>query len=354
MKGGNIVKKNIVGLLIILLCFFASCRTEEPILPEEPALTQVSTLPEDITEIPPTEIVTPKVSADEEKFLQLFEECYKKYEKEGLGVGFSYGELRDIYYKHHDNEVIKNLFFFIRACNYYYVADILEDESSRKSGKKEAAKIDPNYDGPYAKEVVTFAKNLLGDSYSELSKIAIKEEENYWNLTIEEKKDIVEYIDDNYLDINYNVLCQEIADKYGISEEHVALIEIDVDEFYTLEEENKDDYKDYYKDDNKLDDITDNDYTSPYIDYDATLEYGSGSVVIANSKNDLDNFLKSVDQGHTAAIENMVNKGLIAYVSRGTKVAIMEEKITVTKVLILEGLYEGVEAWTIREAVKEK
>jgi hypothetical protein len=104
-------------------------------------------------------------------------------------VGFSYGELRDIYYKHHDNEVIKNLFFFIRACNYYYVADILEDESSRKSGKKEAAKIDPNYDGPYAKEVVTFAKNLLGDSYSELSKIAIKEEENYWNLTIEEKKD---------------------------------------------------------------------------------------------------------------------------------------------------------------------
>ncbi|MBB2183307.1 hypothetical protein H0486_10490 [Lachnospiraceae bacterium MD1] len=269
-------------------------------------------------------------------------------------MGFSYGELRDIYYKHHDNEVIKNLFFFIRACNYYYVADILEDESSRKSGKKEAAKIDPNYDGPYAKEVVTFAKNLLGDSYSELSKIAIKEEENYWNLTIEEKKDIVEYIDDNYLDINYNVLCQEIADKYGISEEHVALIEIDVDEFYTLEEENKDDYKDYYKDDNKLDDITDNDYTSPYIDYDATLEYGSGSVVIANSKNDLDNFLKSVDQGHTAAIENMVNKGLIAYVSRGTKVAIMEEKITVTKVLILEGLYEGVEAWTIREAVKEK
>lgn len=53
MKGGNIVKKNIVGLLIILLCFFASCRTEEPILPEEPALPQVSTLPEDITEIPP-------------------------------------------------------------------------------------------------------------------------------------------------------------------------------------------------------------------------------------------------------------------------------------------------------------
>lgn len=52
MKGGNIVKKNIVGLLIILLCFFASCRTEEPILPEEPALPQVFTLPEDITESP--------------------------------------------------------------------------------------------------------------------------------------------------------------------------------------------------------------------------------------------------------------------------------------------------------------
>ena len=54
----------------------------------------------------------------------------------------------------------------------------------------------------------------------------------------------------------------------------------------------------------------------------------------------------------TDAISQMILNGQIAYVENDTKVDIVEFKYTVFKVRILEGIYKGVECWTIMEAVQ--
>lgn len=127
---------------------------------------------------------------EDERFLELFEGCYEEYKQKGLGCRMEYAELEDIWQANSDNEMMRNLYYFCNACGYYWLADITDDEELKSNGNSEAAKIDPNYDGPYADEVITFAKELLGESYEEEAARAVEEQKNYDNLSMMDKVDM--------------------------------------------------------------------------------------------------------------------------------------------------------------------
>lgn len=104
----------------------------------------------------------------------------------------------------------------------------------------------------------------------------MQQQDNYENLTMQDKKDIVSRIVglDKYVDVD--TIMQEIADLYGISPEHVALINADADVAKAIGEDNK----------------AQSEQTSgPILDYNATLVYGTETVVIAGTKQDLEDFM---------------------------------------------------------------
>lgn len=88
-------------------------------------------------------------------------------------------------------------------------------------------------------------------------------------------------------------------------------------------------------------------------DYQGTL-IGSEDIVIASSKDDLEDYVTYMTQKDIDSVNAMISDGRIAYADKGTKVNIMEHKLTMTKVHILEGTYKGNEVWVLMEAVKEK
>lgn len=325
------IPKTIISLFLVCALFLSACtnvsqfdsnsgRQNDPIA--QPTETQIN---------------SNGYSEDEERFLELFNVCYEAYQREGLGFDIDYAELEDIYQDNPDNEMMRNLYYFCTACSYYWIAGIMDNDEKKVSGNNEAAKIDPNYDGPYATEVIAFAKALLGDTYGAEAERAKVEEINYENLTMQDKIDILNTITDSVgTGTNSDELWASIAAQYGISTDHVSQINIDIEVIKAAGEEKKQAQE----------------KESAKIEHDAILSYGSGDVVIANTRDNLDDFLTCVAKEDTDAISQMILNGQIAYVENDTKVDIVEFKYTVFKVRILEGIYKGVECWTIMEAVQ--
>ncbi|WP_373102847.1 FxLYD domain-containing protein [Blautia obeum] len=279
---------------------------------------------------------TENLTDEEKHFLSLFKDCYDTYKEKGLGTKLYYAELEDIYQANPNNEMMKNLYYFCSACGYYYLADVMDDASDKEAGNKEAAKIDPTYDGAYSKEVIQFAKDLLGDDYATLAESATNEQENYDNLTMQDKIDILTTIQNSSK--NTDELWAEIAKKYGISEEQVSQINIDTDVIAAAGSQKKEAEK----------------KESASLQYDATLSYGSGDVIVASSIDNLDSYLSYLSKDDKDSIWAQLLNGEVAYVDSGTKVNILQNKIATTKVRILEGTYKGNEVWTVSEAVHKK
>ena len=93
---------------------------------------------------------------------------------------------------------------------------------------------------------------------------------------------------------------------------------------------------------------------SDSLQYDATLSYGTGDVIVANSVDNLDSYLSYLSKDDKDSIWAQLLNGDVAYVESGTKVNIIQNKFATTKVRILEGTYKGNEVWTICEAVHKK
>ncbi len=165
-----------------------------------------------------------------------------------------------------------------------------------------------------------------------------REEQNYRNLTMDDKADIVEWIQSAGMEISTDDLWAEIADEYGITEEMVDRINMDPDVAYAIGRRNK----------------ARNDVSEAAINYDATLSYGNGTVAIGATNDDLDEFIYNVSNDDESANGTLIYQGRLALVEKGTKVKILDRKLTTTKVRVLEGLFEGFEGWTIMEAVHAK
>ena len=101
-----------------------------------------------------------------------------------------------------------------------------------------------------------------------------------------------------------------------------------------------------------------NSYTSPSsssaIDYDATLEYSSGDVLICSSEDAMDRYMTALLKDNQGTITEMIWNSEIAYTARGTKCNIIKEKLTKAQVKLLDGDYAGNTVWVVIEAVKKK
>ena len=166
-----------------------------------------------------------------------------------------------------------------------------------------------------------------------------REEKNFRDLSIDDKVDILEWIQSTIgTDIDEDELWAEIADYYGITEDMVTEINFDKEATAALGRRRK----------------AEREEKENSIEYDATLSYGNGSVIIGKTKDDLDEFLRNVSTGDDSAISVMLYEGRIAEVAQDTKAKVLDKKLTVTKVRVLDGLYAGYEGWTIAEAVHMK
>ena len=90
------------------------------------------------------------------------------------------------------------------------------------------------------------------------------------------------------------------------------------------------------------------------ISYDATLRYGTGSVVVFSSKDAMDRFMSAMANENQGTIDEMLASGEVGYISAGTKCNILEEHLTWGRVKILEGAYLGSSVYVVSEAIQKK
>lgn len=93
--------------------------------------------------------------------------------------------------------------------------------------------------------------------------------------------------------------------------------------------------------------------TSPTA-YDATLEYGSGDVLICSSEDAMERYMTALMKDNQGTISEMIMNGEVGYTAKGTKCNIVKRGFTKAQVKILDGVYAGNTVWVVIEAVKEK
>jgi len=97
----------------------------------------------------------------ENKAIELFGICWESYQKNGFNEKIEYKEIENIYKQYPDNDVIRNLYHFCTSVDYFWVSNVMDDVEKRNLGREEAAKIDEDYSGAYAKELKEYVKSIL-------------------------------------------------------------------------------------------------------------------------------------------------------------------------------------------------
>lgn len=87
--------------------------------------------------------------------------------------------------------------------------------------------------------------------------------------------------------------------------------------------------------------------------YDATLEYQEGNVVIASSKDYLNQYIKDCTNSNTSDINSLEAAGKIGTVEKGTKCNIVDSGVLICSVKLLEGSNAGKTVYVITESVKK-
>lgn len=93
---------------------------------------------------------------------------------------------------------------------------------------------------------------------------------------------------------------------------------------------------------------------TPSIAYDATLEYGSGDVLICSSEDAMERYMTALVKDNQGTISEMIMNGEVGYTAKGTKCNIVKRGFSKAQVKILDGAYAGNTVWVVIEAVKEK
>lgn len=272
----------------------------------------------------------------EEELTKTRNELISKFEKDGIKL--TNGKFfEDAYKKYPNDETISTI------SNYYFSKENIDFYSSSKdisyknSAMEYASLISPNYSGFKSEEILTYAKNLLGEKWNELSEKVKKQNENYENLTIQQKKTIYNKIlskinsygnqAEEYVDDIYN----EIKNEYGISYSNVQTI---------------------FSDTNIISEVSKE--IGEQIEYDATLEYENGTSIIAVDEKSLNEYLNAISTKDENKMNNMITNLKIGKVPVNTHVNIIDKQISKAKVKILDGIYKGNEVWVLIESLKEK
>ncbi len=289
----------------------------------------------------------------EAEVIELFKSVKDTIDSKGSGTAkIEYKTIEDIYKKYPDNETISNLYAFCVSNDYLYFKDLIDDDKYQKAAEEEAAKISVNYKGEYADYIISYAKNLLGDSYTAFNEEVTKAQDKYNNMTTADKAEVIKYIYSRYDyydkkdgkstgDKYSNTIWSEAESKFGLTGQMIDQIWIDEDatRYYVNQKSTSN---------------TSSTTTSSITEYDATLEYGDGSVLIFISEDAMSRYMTALAEGNKGTISEMLTNGQVGLTDKGTKCNIVKSGLTKYQVKLLDGNYAGNTVWVIMESVKRK
>lgn len=166
-------------------------------------------------------------------------EVIEKYknERDVLGTGKF---IEDTYKKYPDDEIISTIYFYdtAKSCYEYHNDLGSKDTEWLNEAKAYASKISPDYKGEFSNEIIPFVSELLGNDWQKVQQETAKQEEKYNALSLEDKKEIKNYIQNRYNyyaekegtspnDKHSNEIWVETSQKYGLSEANISIIWFD-------------------------------------------------------------------------------------------------------------------------------
>ena len=179
----------------------------------------------------------------------------------------------------------------------------------------------------------------------ETSESTLNENKDESNLSHEKKLEIYDYIETEEEKYGEYITDEE-TDK--IWEKAEKLFNISKNDIYEIMSDT-DLIKEYYSGSRS------NEYTDNYsVEYDAVLSNSGYGVVVAVSKNAMDEYINALSTNNNSTIQSLYSLGYIAKISEGTKVDVIETGISMSKVRILEGTYEGLDFYSINECIDLK
>jgi hypothetical protein len=258
----------------------------------------------------------------------------------------------DAYNEYHYDETIATIYYYDNALRCFELSGQGEDQERLEEAKSYASQIKPTYTGEFSSEIVLWVKNLLGDEWEDIYYASLDEEENFKSMGLEDKKNVRKMLDERYeyyaskegvaldeISIEFedkysDIILKEISQEYGISEKHIfeilADIEVSRSIGYDLEQ------------------------AKSISEYDAILNYEGGSSLIASSESSLKKYIDALVDGKEETLQELKDSFQVSSVPKGIKVNIIEKKMTVAHVEILDGIFEGNNAWVLIESLKEK
>lgn len=254
--------------------------------------------------------------------------------------------IEDTYKKYPNDEIISTIYFYDTSSACYEYSKLLKDSDFYDDAIRYASKISPTYTGEFSDEIIKYATDLLGDTWSEKRNDALQQDVIFDSLTLDEKVGIYIYVQSryDYYDTKEgydtgnkysDAIWSETSKKYGISLGQVTEIWMDMS---VIQAKNKNIEIEASKD----------------IEYDALLDYDGEPSLIAVSQDVLDRFLTAQANNNQGTISELSNESKVATVPVGTMVNIIEKKLGVAKVKILNGIYTGNEVWVLIESLKKK
>jgi len=193
-----------------------------------------------------------------------------------------------------------------------------------------------------------YASNSTPTAENEQSEYGVESDNLYHeksktSLTDSEKVDAMVYLisledefGDNITDDEYDELLEIVAEAYGVTSDEIFLLNGDVDVL-------KKAYSKLYKPSS----------TPEITQYDATLEYGDGMVLVFVSEEAMERYMTALNNGRQGTQYEMFLNGEVGYTLKGTKCNIVSTRMARAQVKLLEGAYSGSTVWVIIESIHE-
>ena len=141
---------------------------------------------------------------------------------------------------------------------------------------------------------------------------------------------------DNLSDDDFDKLLKIVADRFGVTPDDIFNLTGDVD---CLK-------KAYSR--------LQNPKGTEIKQYDATLEYGDGMVLVFASEEAMERYMTALNKGHQGTLYELFLNGEVSYTAKGTKCNIINSRLTRAQVKLLEGSHSGSTVWVIIEAIHER
>jgi hypothetical protein len=267
-----------------------------------------------------------------------------KNERDVLGTGKFIEETYKLY---PNDEVISTIYNYNTAIFYIEAYINLGNEEWLDKAKSHASKISLDYNKEFSGEIIPFVTELLGEEWQKIKNETAEKEERFSKLTLEDKKEIYKFIKSRYKyydkkdggntgDKYSDIIWKEASEKYNLAEHYITEIWLDTDVYTAFAQDNEPG-----SDENGVE------------VYDAVLDFDNGNALIAIDEETLDRFMDALVRGEVGTINELYENHKVAEVPKGTKVNIIERKLTRAKVRILDDIYKGNEVWVLIESIKD-